>query len=409
MPELTDLRSSDALRIAGYRVLSRLGTGGQGVVYLALAPSGERVAIKQLLAGFADERARQQFAKEVAAVRRVAPFCTAQILDVHLDGAVPYVVSEYIDGPSLKQQIDRHGPMSGAALHRLAIGTATALAAIHQAGVVHRDVKPANVMLAADGPRVIDFGIAGPVATDGTLNGLVSGTPNYMSPEHLRVERVGPAGDMFAWASVITFAATGRAPFEAEQVMAVLDRISTDEPDLTGVPAEFLGLLRQCLDKDPDRRPSAQQALTLLLERPADQTLVLPEGIGPRLPSAPDRRRPGWAERRWKSPIGVAAAIAVGVVLLAGGGWVLAAGNDGADGPTSSQVTPAASPSSIRATVGTLSAPGSAPPTPSPSSAASTTSSRNGDKSAGQKDQQGKRGNNDGKHQGSHSGKDGRG
>jgi hypothetical protein len=283
VPDATDLRPGDPEQVAGYRVLRRLGAGGQGVVFLATAPSGERVAIKQLRFDDQDDRARQQFVKEVSAARLVAPFCTAQVLDADLDGPSPYVVSEFIDGPSLQQRIERRGPITGSALPRLAIGTATALAAIHQAGVVHRDFKPANVMLAVDGPRVIDFGIARDLSTDTTVTSRVFGTPAYMAPEQLRGERVGPATDLFAWASVMAFAATGRAPFEAPHVAAVMHRISSVEPELVGVPAELVVVLRRCLAKDPAARPTAQQVVALLLGRPvperdaSDATTVLAE------------------------------------------------------------------------------------------------------------------------------------
>ena len=281
VPDVTELRPGDPREIAGYRVVSRLGAGGQGIVFLAVAPSGERVAIKQLR--LEDDRTRQQFVKEVAAARRVAPFCTARVVDVQMDGPAPYVVSEYIDGPSLQQQIDRSGPMNGSALHWLAIGTITALAAIHQAGVVHRDFKPANVMLSSEGPRVIDFGIARDLSTETTVTSRIFGTPAYMAPEQLQASGVGPAADVFAWASVIVFAATGRAPFSAPHMMAVVYRITTGEADLTGVPGDLLRTLQRCLDKDPDRRPSAQQVLALLLGRPVpahdmtDPTQVLAE------------------------------------------------------------------------------------------------------------------------------------
>lgn len=139
-----------------------------------------------------DERSREQFAKEVAAARRVAPFCTAQILDFDLEAQPPYVISEFIEGPSLQQYVEAHGPLSGTRLQRLAIGTATALAAIHQAGVVHRDMKPANVMMSPEGPRVIDFGIARDLSNDTTKISKLFGTPAYMSPEQLRGERIVP-------------------------------------------------------------------------------------------------------------------------------------------------------------------------------------------------------------------------
>lgn len=286
VPNVTDLRPGDPEEIAGYHVVSRLGAGGQGVVYLATAPNGEKVAIKQLKVGPHDDRARQQLAKEVAAARLVAPFCTAQVLDADLDGPSPYVVSEYIDGLSLQQRIEQRGPLTGAALQRMAIATATALAAIHQAGVVHRDFKPANVMLAYDGPRVIDFGIARDLSTDTTVTSRVFGTPAYMAPEQLAAERIGPATDMFAWASVIAFAGTGRAPFEAPHMMAVVHRITSGEPDLTGVSPELAVVLQRCLNKDPAGRPTAQQVLALLLGRTApandssDATQVLAEASG---------------------------------------------------------------------------------------------------------------------------------
>jgi serine/threonine protein kinase len=297
VPDATDLRPGDPESIAGYRVLSRLGSGGQGVVFLGSAPSGDLVAIKRLLprGGPEDTRARAQFVKEVAAARLVAPFCTAQVVDAQVDGDSPYVVSEFIAGPSLQQQIERNGPMQGTALQRMAIGTATALAAIHQAGVVHRDFKPANVMLSSEGPRVIDFGIARDLSTETTVTSRIFGTPAYMSPEQLRADVVGPATDMFAWASVMAYAATGRAPFEAPHIMAVVHRIGAGEPDLSGVPADLVVVLRQCLEKDPARRPTAQQTLALLLGRPSpardqtDPTIVLAEATGLVRPTDPGR------------------------------------------------------------------------------------------------------------------------
>ena len=280
VPDVTQLQPGDPEAIDEYRVLSRLGAGGQGVVYLAIAPSGERVAIKRLLAAFGDEETRRQFAKEVSAARRVAPFCTAQVVDVRLDGAMPYVVSEFIDGSSLYEQVRDHGPITGVALQRLAIGTTTALTAIHSAGLVHRDLKPANVMLAADGPRVIDFGVARDLSMETTMNSRVLGTPAFMAPEQLRGERIGPAADLFAWASVMAYAATGRTIFDAPHVVAVMHRIAEREPDLTGVPADLLPILRWCLNKDPAQRPSAQQALVELLGRPrSDAAGADPAGV----------------------------------------------------------------------------------------------------------------------------------
>jgi predicted Ser/Thr protein kinase len=271
MPHVVGLLPSDPARIAAYRVLGRLGAGGQGVVYLGEAPDGRRVAIKQLHTGLpelADSQARRQLNKEVAAAQRVAPFCTAAVLEADVTGSSPYIVSEYIEGPSLQQHVRSAGPLTGSALQWMAIGTVTALAAIHQAGVVHRDFKPANVMLATDGPRVIDFGIARDLSTDVTVTSRIMGTPAYMAPEQVRNEPVGPAADLFAWASVIAYAATGKAPFEAGHMLAVAHRITAEQPDLAGVPEALAPVLRRCLAKDPARRPTAQQVLGMLLGRP---------------------------------------------------------------------------------------------------------------------------------------------
>ena len=331
MPSTNDLQPADPHAIGEYQVLARLGAGSQGVVYLALAPSGVRVAIKQLISGAENERNRRQFAKEVAAARLVAPFCTAQLVDVQLEGPAPYVVSEYIEGPSLQQKVAQDGPMSGVALQRMAIGTATALVAIHQVGVVHRDFKPANVMLSADGPRVIDFGIARNLSTETTITSRIFGTPAYMSPEQLRNEPVDAAADMFAWASVITYAATGHTPFTADHMMAVAYRITTGEPTLTGVPASLLPVLEACLVKDSSQRPTAQEVLALLLGRtetddgPANPAPLLAAGIriaesDASLPQPSAlRRRPGSGRTgtTWRR----AAVAGVLVSALAAAGW----------------------------------------------------------------------------------------
>jgi serine/threonine protein kinase len=320
VPGMNDVQPADPSTIGEYRVLNRLGSGSQGVVYLAATPSGERVAIKQLLrSGPEDEQARQQFAKEVAAARRVAAFCTAQLLDVQLEGPMPYLVSEYIEGPSLHQKISHDGPMAGPTLQRMAVGTVTALAAIHQAGVVHRDFKPANVMLSSEGPRVIDFGIARDLSAETTITSRIFGTPAFMSPEQLRNEPVGPAADMFAWASVVAYAATGRAPFEADQMMAVAYRITHGEPTLAEVPAALLGVLERCLEKDSSRRPTAQQALALLLDLPDPENDPAPAG---QLLARGSRVAEPAGGRGRKALASLLAGLLV--CLLAVGGWALA-------------------------------------------------------------------------------------
>nr|WP_062331436.1 serine/threonine-protein kinase [Herbidospora sakaeratensis] len=267
--------------IGGHRIVGRLGSGGQGVVYLGESPSGERVAVKVLRDG--DPEA---FLAESEMVRRVRTFCTAQVLETGIADGSPYIVSEYVDGPSLALALAERGPLRGAELGRLAIGTMTALAAIHRAGVVHRDFKPANVLLGRDGPRVIDFGIAqlGDSAADDVV-----GTPPYMAPEQFRGGPAGSAADLFAWGSTIVCAATGRPPFGTEPAPAVINRILTREPDLDGLDGELRELVETCLDKDPAARPTAQAALMRLLGEPAS-----PGDPAPDAPGRPRRPRSWW-------------------------------------------------------------------------------------------------------------------
>ncbi|NRQ39884.1 serine/threonine protein kinase [Nonomuraea sp. NN258] len=239
-----------------YRLVGRLGQGGQGVVYLGEDAGGGRAAIKVMNGGI-----DRSFARELAAARKVNEFCTARVLVADLDHEPPYVVSEYIEGPALAGV----APLRGAALTRLAIGTATALAAIHRAGVVHRDFKPGNVLMGQDGPRVIDFGIARIADATATRGGAV-GTPPYMSPEQFSGDPVGPASDVFAWGATMTFAGTGRPPFGQEAFAAVAYRILHGEPDLGDLPEPLRSIVARCLAKDPALRPSARDVLLDLLE-----------------------------------------------------------------------------------------------------------------------------------------------
>ncbi|MCO5970641.1 ABC transporter substrate-binding protein [Actinoallomurus soli] len=273
------LRAGDPERVGAYALTGRLGEGGQGAVYLGDAPDGRQVAVKLLHAQFSgDAKARARFAGELASAKRVAPFCTARILDADVEGDTPYLVSEYIDGPSLRQVVDAEGPRWGDTLQRLAIGTVTALAAIHEAGIVHRDFKPSNVLLAADGPRVIDFGIARALDATGTLSSTAVGTPSYMSPEQISGLGVGPATDVFAWGCTIVFAATGSPPFGQDSIPAVMNRILHQEPYLGMLTGPLRELVATCLAKDPGRRPTAQQILLRLLSQ---EGVVLPGAGAP--------------------------------------------------------------------------------------------------------------------------------
>ncbi len=259
----TPLVPGDPVRLGAFQLAGRLGEGGQGVVYLGHAPDGEPVAVKLLFR--ADPESRRRLARELAALESIATFCTARVLTASVDGPRPYVVSEFVDGPSLEQRVKRGGPLRGGELERLVVGTATALAAIHAAGVVHRDFKPANVLLGPDGPRVVDFGIARDEAAATHTSGLV-GTPAYLSPEQISGSPASPASDVFAWAATMVYAASGRPPFGADTVPAVLHRVLTHHPDLSALPARYGALIASCLDKDPARRPTARDLMIGLVD-----------------------------------------------------------------------------------------------------------------------------------------------
>lgn len=250
--------------IGHYRVLKSLGRGGQGAVYLATAPNGTRVAVK-VLHDLVDETARARFAREVDAARRVATFSTARVLDMNITGQYPYIVSEYVEGPSLEQLVKKHGPRDEDSLTRLALSTVGALAAIHKAGIVHRDFKPSNVLIGHDGPRVIDFGIARALDQMTMTAGKMVGTPPYMSPEQLSGETVGPASDVFSWAVTMMFAATGRPAFGEDSVPAVFNRVLTFHPDLSPLPPALRGIVGTCLNKRPDERPSASDVMLAII------------------------------------------------------------------------------------------------------------------------------------------------
>ncbi|SDM12379.1 serine/threonine-protein kinase [Nonomuraea jiangxiensis] len=267
-------------QFGGYWLGRRLGAGGQGVVYEAYGASGERVAIKLLRLDRADSSdARARFAKEVAAAERVAGFCTARVIAADLGAAEPYIVSEYVDGPSLHRAIAERGPYSPAELHRLATGIATALTAIHMAEVVHRDLKPENVVLGSDGPRVIDFGIArfdGATLTDEGL--WPAGTPAYMSPERLRGEPAEYAADIWSWGAVLLFAATGRPPFLAETAQAIYHLVLTRPPDFSALDGMIRYLVEAAMRPDPAERPTAKSLLLSLVGGKGETRLLLSQG-----------------------------------------------------------------------------------------------------------------------------------
>ncbi|SPT50723.1 serine/threonine-protein kinase [Actinomadura madurae] len=288
--EVGALRSGDPDRLGSYALIGRVGEGGQGTVFLGAAEDGRQVAIKLLHAELtSDDKALARFLRELEVAKQVAPFCTAQVIDADATGDRPYIVSEYVPGPSLNQQVLEDGPLAGAALDRLAVGTATALAAIHQAKIVHRDFKPHNVLIGPDGPRVIDFGVARALSGGTTLTSRVIGTPSYMAPEQISGDEVGTPADVFCWAATLVFAATGEPPFGQDTIPAVINRILHEEPSLGDLDGALRELVLDCLEKEPGRRPRAQQVLMRLLgheeaARPAarptgtDETAMLAAG-----------------------------------------------------------------------------------------------------------------------------------
>ncbi|TMR23545.1 DUF4352 domain-containing protein [Nonomuraea turkmeniaca] len=265
----TPLKPEDPPAIGSYELVSRLGSGGMGVVYLAKAADGSRVALKAIRRDFtADPVYRARFHEEVSNARKVASFCTARVLDHGEDRGVLYLVTEYIDGISLEDHLIEHGALSPSVLHAAAVGVAAALTAIHAAGLVHRDLKPANVMLTLAGPRVIDFGLARSTHVDSrhTNAGMVMGTPGWIAPEQVFEGRTSPAGDVFAWGSLIAYAGLGGHPFGEGDAYVMAARARTAPPDLRGLPTPLDRLVAAAIHPDPARRPSARQLLLELVE-----------------------------------------------------------------------------------------------------------------------------------------------
>ncbi|GAA3442335.1 serine/threonine-protein kinase [Planomonospora venezuelensis] len=263
------LRPGDPEQIGPYRLLGRLGEGGMGTVYMALAPTGRPVAVKVVKAEFAIEDGfAARFHAEVDNARRVASFCTAQVLDNGNAGdGRPYMVTEYIAGTPLSRQIAEHGALEPGPLHGVALGVAAALAAIHVSGLVHRDLKPANVILSMSGPRVIDFGIARALdSTSGfTKSGEVLGSPGWWAPEQVRGQEITPAADVFAWGCLVAYAGNGRHPYGRGDMITMATRLLNSPPDLGALPAPLNDLARRATAMDPYQRPTAQDLLIALV------------------------------------------------------------------------------------------------------------------------------------------------
>ncbi|MER6366231.1 serine/threonine-protein kinase [Kitasatospora sp. NPDC001527] len=269
------LRPGDPERIGAYRLEGRLGAGGMGQVFLGRTPGGRPVAVKLVHAPYGhDAGFRRRFAQEVEAARRVGGFFTAQVVDADAYADRPWVVSAFVPGPTLQAAVAAHGPLPAATLRVLAAGLAEGLGVIHQCALVHRDLKPGNVILAADGPRIIDFGIARALdSVSHSTAGSVRGTPAYMSPEQARGNTsVTGASDVFSLGSVLAFASTGTAPFGDEgPVATVMYRITREEPNLSGTDHELRGLVAACLAKDPNARPTTAEIVHALTDTDTDR------------------------------------------------------------------------------------------------------------------------------------------
>jgi serine/threonine protein kinase len=299
--ELEDLQAEDPQQIGPYSLEGRLGSGGMGQVYLGLSPGGRHVAIKVIRPELAlVPQFRARFAQEVAAARKVSGIYTAPLVDANVDGPVPWLATSYVAGPSLSQLVNASGPLSAASVLPLAAGLAEGLAAIHSAGVVHRDLKPSNVLMAEDGPRLVDFGISRSVeAPTLTATGMVIGSPGFMSPEQAEGLEVGPPSDIFGLGALLTFAATGEGPFGSGATVVLLYRVVHAEPNTSGLPTEIRALVQRCLDKNPRRRPTAAELLAELSAAPAEaSSSIHVQGI-PDQPTpwyqsvAPGERQPG--------------------------------------------------------------------------------------------------------------------
>ncbi|WP_217140667.1 serine/threonine-protein kinase [Streptomyces sp. AC627_RSS907] len=245
--------------VGPYRLLGRLGSGGMGRVYLGRSAGGRTVAVKIVHPHFAlDEEFRARFRREVAAASRVGGAWTAPVLDADPEARVPWVATAYAAGPSLTAAVADGGPLPAHSVRALGAGLGEALAAVHELGLVHRDVKPSNVLLTLDGPLLIDFGIAR--ATDGTASltstGVSIGSPGYMSPEQILGKGVTGAADVFSLGAVLTFAATGRPPFPGDSSAALLYKVVHEEPEIGALDGELRDLVAACLTKDPAARPS---------------------------------------------------------------------------------------------------------------------------------------------------------
>ncbi|WP_425825886.1 serine/threonine-protein kinase [Streptomyces fractus] len=335
-PALAPPLATDPERVGPYRVVGRLGAGGMGVVYAGVDAAGERAAVKVVRAEIADDPGfRARFRREADVLARVHGAGLVPLLAADPDAERPWLATAYVPGPTLQQYLDAYGPPPENLLRALAVGTAAALEAVHAARVVHRDLKPGNVILGPEGPRVLDFGIAHVLdATAVTRTGSWVGSCGWVSPEQYEGRTAGPAADVFAWGALLAYAATGTHPFGTGAPDAVAFRVMREEPDLSALPEPLRPPVHAALRKDPADRPTAAE-LGARLEQlaPCDVTEVLPTAasVAAFTPQWPDAAGPRPPKRRRRA---VLAAAAAGAVLTVGATAGYLGVSAGSDGPT---------------------------------------------------------------------------
>ncbi|MEU6296985.1 serine/threonine-protein kinase [Streptomyces erythrochromogenes] len=277
------LRREDPRVVGSFRLHRRLGAGGMGVVYLGSDRRGQRVALKVIRPDLAeDQEFRSRFAREVSAARRIRGGCTARLVAADLEAERPWFATQYVPGPSLHDKVAEEGPLTAAQIAAVGAALSEGLVAVHEAGVVHRDLKPSNILLSPKGPRIIDFGIAWATgASTLTHVGTAVGSPGFLAPEQVRGAAVTPATDVFALGATLAYAATADSPFGHGSSEVMLYRVVHEEPHLQGVPDALAPLVRACLAKDPEERPSTLQLSMRLKEIAAREAQGLSDGRPP--------------------------------------------------------------------------------------------------------------------------------
>ncbi|WP_432175959.1 serine/threonine-protein kinase [Streptomyces sp. Tue6028] len=285
------LRREDPRVVGSFRLHRRLGAGGMGVVYLGSDRRGQRVALKVIRPDLAeDQEFRSRFAREVSAARRIRGGCTARLVAADLEADRPWFATQYVPGPSLHDKVAEEGPMAAADVAAVGAALSEGLVAVHEAGVVHRDLKPSNILLSPKGPRIIDFGIAWATgASTLTHVGTAVGSPGFLAPEQVRGAAVTPATDVFALGATLAYAATSDSPFGHGSSEVMLYRVVHEEPHLQGVPDALAPLVRACLAKDPEERPSTLQLSLRLKEIAAREAQGMTDARPPAPRTDPDR------------------------------------------------------------------------------------------------------------------------